>query len=267
MARDSSILPTLLSAIIFMTCVGGEVLAAGGPVRPKEANYEAGIEKRDINNAIRYKYPDLPFDGIAETGVKGIYELQVGNGIIYYLASNGYLFQGNIWDGRVNLTQQRVDRLLSAKLKNLPLDIAVKIGDGKNIVIEFSDPDCPYCRKASGFFKERDDVTIYVFFSPLPFHKNAPKKAKWILCAEDSAEAYNSVMAGEMDVDFELTPKFEEKVSAVLDKHIAVSKEMGVRGTPDFYVNGIHVPGADIERIRNLIEINGKEVIVDNEKQ
>jgi len=55
-----------------------------------------------------------------------------------------------------------------AKLaKTLPLEKAVKIGDGKKVVIEITDPDCPFCRTASEYFSKKTDVIRYVFFAPL----------------------------------------------------------------------------------------------------
>ena len=95
---------------------------------------------------------------------------------------------GEIWtkDGR-NVTAEKRARIAAAKLKDVPLDKAVKIGNGRNKVIEFTDPDCPYCRKAAEFFKGRNDVTLYVFFFPLPIHKDAQAHARYVLCAADKA--------------------------------------------------------------------------------
>ena len=107
---------------------------------------------------------------------------------------------GEIWtkDGK-NITAGKRTRLAAAKLKDVPLDKAVKIGNGKNKVIEFTDPDCPYCRKAAAFFKGRDDVTRYVFLFPLPIHKDAEAHARYVLCAADKAHALEEVMSGQLD--------------------------------------------------------------------
>lgn len=46
----------------------------------------------------------------------------------------------------LNLTQIRL-------VEELPLDKAIKIGTGPIKVVEVTDPDCPYCRKASQFLR------------------------------------------------------------------------------------------------------------------
>ena len=41
----------------------------------------------------------------------------------------------------------------SAWGETLNLDKALKIGTGKTTIIEFTDPDCPYCRQLHGELK------------------------------------------------------------------------------------------------------------------
>jgi hypothetical protein len=66
-------------------------------------------------------------------------------------------------------------------------------------VVEYTDPDCPFCRKGSEFFRNRRDVTRYVFFNPLPMHPQAREKAQYVLSAQDKAKAYEEVMSGKLD--------------------------------------------------------------------
>ena len=108
----------------------------------------------------------------------------MGPNIIYFHPEKDLLMFGEIWtkDGK-NMTAEKKGQARFARLKDLPLDKAVKIGNGRNKVIEFTDPDCPYCRKASAFLKGRKDVTRYVFFFPLPIHKEAEAHARYVLCS------------------------------------------------------------------------------------
>jgi len=52
---------------------------------------------------------------------------------------------------------------VSAAAADLDLSKALVIGNGPKTVIEFTDPDCPFCRKAASYFANRTDVTKYVF--------------------------------------------------------------------------------------------------------
>ena len=56
---------------------------------------------------------------------------------------------------------------IAARLEQIPLDKAVEIGNGRKNGRPLTDPDCPYCRKVSEYFKTAKDITQYVFFIPL----------------------------------------------------------------------------------------------------
>jgi len=205
--------------------------------------------------SLKKDYPNLYFEGIKETEIKGLYEVVSGLNVFYYHPKTGYIFLGEIHtkDGK-NLTTERINELISTKIKNLPLDKAIKIGNGKNTVIEFTDPDCPFCRKASEYFRKRDDVTRYVFFFPiLTLHPQAEDKAIYILCAKDNVKAYEEVMKGKLD-----GKKFEvcdnKEVALKIEKHKQVGRDIGVQGTPSFIINGQFVRGADFQKIESLLK-------------
>jgi len=160
----------------------------------------AGQSETEVRQALTKTFPGIKVGEIRSSDIPGLYEIEAGSNIIYFYPEKGLLVFGEIWtkDGR-NVTAEKRTQLAAAKLKDLPLDKAVKIGNGRNKVIEFTDPDCPYCRKAAAFFKGRDDVTLYVFFFPLPIHKDAEAHARYVLCAADKAHALEEVMSGQLD--------------------------------------------------------------------
>lgn len=148
----------------------------------------------------------------------------------------------------VTLTHLQAD-VSKQVLENLPLEMAVKIGNGPNTVIEVTDPDCPYCRKGSEFFDQRSDVTRYVFFMPLPNHKNAPAKARYILSAKDQAKAYEEVFSGK----FDQVPVPEVDDQGLLSEHMRIASMLGVRGTPAYWANGTQVSGLDTNKLNQLL--------------
>ena len=160
----------------------------------------AGQSETEVRQALTKTFPGIKVGEIRSSDIPGLYEIEAGSNIIYFYPEKGLLVFGEIWtkDGR-NITAEKRAQLSAARLKDLPLDKAVKIGNGRNKVIEFTDPDCPYCRKAAAFFKGRDDVTLYVFFFPLPIHKDAEAHARYVLCAADKAHALEEVMSGKYD--------------------------------------------------------------------
>lgn len=128
---------------------------------------------------------------------------------------------------------------------------AVVIGSGPKTVIEFTDPDCPFCRKASKYFEGRKDVTRYVFFYPLPIHRKAKDKVRYILSQPDKAGAYHEVMSGRLDSapSFNSTPKGIK----LQEEQLEIAKRNKVTSTPTFMIFGRIIEGFDQKRIEEAL--------------
>ena len=134
---------------------------------------------------------------------------------------------------------------------NLDSGKSVTIGSGSKTVIEFTDPDCPFCRKAANYFEGRSDVKRHVFFYPLPSHPRAKEKARFILSMPDKARAYHDVMSGKMDAAPQLasTP---EGVKLQEDQ-LEIAKKNKVNSTPTFMINGRIIVGFDRKKIEEAL--------------
>ncbi len=137
-------------------------------------------------------------------------------------------------------------------LKGIPLDKAIRIGSGRHLVIEVSDPDCRFSRRMNHYWGMRKDVTRYIFLVALKNHPEAPQKARYILAASDQARSYQEVFAGGLD--------FEEKLSArhdddrgLLEIHRQVAARLGAIGTPTYLVEGVLISGAKVHEIERLL--------------
>lgn len=135
-----------------------------------------------------------------------------------------------------------------------PLDFgkAITIGSGPKTVVEFTDPDCPFCRKASKYFEGRRDLTRHVFFFPLPRHPKAKEKAQYILSQTDRAAAYHDVMSGKMDT----VQKFEgitPKGIKLQEEQLEAAKGQKVNSTPTFMINGRIIVGFDQKKIEEAL--------------
>lgn len=211
--------------------------------------------KTETDN-LKKNFPNLRVDSVKESPIKGLYEIVAGNQVFYF-SPDGYLMFGELWskDGK-NLTAEMREKVLAEKVKSIPLGKALKIGSGPRQVIEFTDPDCPYCRKVDEFLAKRTDVTRYVFFFPLrQIHPDAEKKARYILSQKDREKAFREVVSGALDG--KPAPESVHQ-DAMLEEMELVAKSVGVRGTPALWIDGTAVNGADIPRITALLD--GKEV-------
>ena len=214
----------------------------------------AAQSETEVRQVLAKTFPGIKAGEISGSDIPGLYEVEAGSNVIYFYPEKGLLVFGEIWtkDGR-NVTAEKRARFAAAKLKDVPLEKAVKIGNGRNKVIEFTDPDCPYCRKASAFFKGRDDVTLYIFFFPLPIHKDAEAHARYVLCAADKAHALEEVMSGNTTEKWTRLRR-REGGSALLKEHMDLGTKLGVRATPAFWINGQYVAGANIPAIEGLLD-------------
>jgi thiol:disulfide interchange protein DsbC len=134
----------------------------------------------------------------------------------------------------------------------LDLSKAVKVGSGKIMVIEFTDPDCPYCKKAEGYFQARPQVTRYIYFIPLASHPASKGKVQYILSAKDKAKAYREVVSGNFDGS-KLAAITPEGIR-LQKQHQEIAKENNVKNTPTFMIYGRIVTGFDLNKLEPLLK-------------
>jgi thiol:disulfide interchange protein DsbC len=210
-------------------------------------------DSTSVKASINKAFPKIQVGEVSKTDVDGMFEVVSEGHIFYYHLKTGTIFTGEMVRNGRSMTAVRKGEMANTIFKGIPLSSTVQIGKGKKTVIEFSDPDCPFCRRVDEFLAKRNDVTIRLFLYPLSFHKDARKKSLQVLCADDGAEAYRDVMAGKYDKSFNLPDGCEAKNSARLDQHIELANKLGVNGTPAFWINGERVDGADIKRLEQLL--------------
>lgn len=139
----------------------------------------------------------------------------------------------------------------SAAAAGMDLSKAITIGTGPKTVVEFTDPDCPFCRKASRYFEGRADVTRHIFFYPLARHPKAREKAQVVLSMPDKARGYHDVMSGRMDsAELPLPTSEGVKLQA---QHVEISRKQKVDSTPTFMINGRIIEGFDLGKIEELL--------------
>jgi len=221
-----------------LLCLSGVSSAAADAVKPEAA--------------LRAAFPQVNFDTITASEIPGLYEVVAGQNIFYYYPEKDLIVTGEIIGKDLkSRTAERRGVLALKVVKSLPLDKAVKVGDGKKVVIEFTDPDCPYCRKASEYFTKRTDVTRYVFFAPLA-HPAAITKVEYILGAQNKAEAYDAMMLGQ-EIPASAKPA-SDAIKALAQEHLAMARKVGIQGTPTFFINDQQVVGGDAKRFDELLK-------------
>lgn len=198
-------------------------------------------------------FPKHNFESITPTKIKGVFEVYTGNQIYYYMPEADVILAGSIItkDG-INLTHDSNISKIAKKMATLPLDDALKIGNGKTTVVEFVDSNCYHCRQSFNFFSKRKDVTIYVFFFPLS--QDSERKIRYIFCAKDKVKTYEDVMAGKLDNRASLKICTDKKVDEAVNTHSRLASQTGINATPLFYIKGQVVDGFEAAIIENLLK-------------
>ena len=145
-------------------------------------------------------------------------------------------------------------------------------------IIEFSDYECPFCKRAEASVQQvlttyGDKVRFVYRNFPLPMHKDARPAAEAALCAnaqgkfwEYHAKLFASSdlskdklqsMAAEVGLD---RGKFDAcfdktEFTKAIDKDVEDGSNVGVNGTPAFFINGRMLSGAQpFEKFKEVID-------------
>lgn len=202
-----------------------------------------------VRDNLRKSFPKAPVDGIKSTQIDGLYEIESGDNIFYYYPKSENIIVGEIYtkEGK-NITAEARNSIIEKKVGSIDTSKAIKIGNGRNVVIEFTDPDCPFCRKSFDYFKTKTDITHYVFLFPVPsLHPKSTEKSEWILSQKDKVSAFNDVLSGKFDNS---SPQgVTEEGKKLLREHKQIADKVHVNGTPMFFVNNKFIAGANFPAI------------------
>jgi len=173
-------------------------------------------------------------------------------------------------------------------------DARVKLEQGVNgsakgpakapvLIVEFSDMQCPHCRKAAPLVEqllalEPDAHFVFQNF-PLPAHNWAEKAAGYVDCVgqasndavwkfisktfdeQDNINAANAdeklkaiATASGVNADDIAACSTKPDTKARVEASIALGKSVGVTGTPTLFINGRNASGASVEAQKKIAD-------------
>jgi thiol:disulfide interchange protein DsbC len=197
-----------------------------------------------IRKNLAERLPNLPkIDEVRKTPMEGLYEVRINNSDIFYTDKQGnYLLQGSLIDtkARVDLTEQRVEKLTAIPFKDLPFKDSFTIvrGNGKRTLAVFEDPNCGYCKKFERDLMKVDNVTVHVFLYPI-LSADSGEKSRNIWCAKDKGKTFLDWMVNDV------TPPSASCDTAAVSRNVEFGKKSRINGTPALiFADGSRVPGA-----------------------
>ncbi|NML15109.1 DsbC family protein [Azohydromonas caseinilytica] len=205
----------------------------------------ASAQEAQIRKNLADRLPNLPkIDEVSRTSVPGLWEVRIGNDVMYTDEKGDHLIQGHIVDTRTrtDLTEQRLNKLSAIDFASLPLKdaVVIKQGSGARKLAVFVDPNCGYCKRFEKDLASVKDVTVYTFLYPI-LGPDSDAKSKAIWCAKDPAKTWRDWMLNGV------TPPraMGECDSNALQRNVAFGKKHRVQGTPALvFEDGTRVPGA-----------------------
>jgi len=150
--------------------------------------------------------------------------------------------------------------------------------DAPVTVIEWSDFQCPFCAQAAALVNQLteaypNDVRVVYKNYPLPFHQQAMPAAKAAIAAgrqgkffemhDKLFENYRTLApekypqwAAELglDVDRFNRDMAAPETAALVTEEMKQAGQVGVRGTPSFFINGKQPPGRSFEVYKSIID-------------
>jgi thiol:disulfide interchange protein DsbC len=200
---------------------------------------------KEAQQQLQQTFTNLQFEDFGPSPVKGpIYQASAGGRIIYYAPESEHLLFAAVYDRNgLNLTALAQDASAQRKLGALDTSKALAIGPADApAVIEFTDPDCPYCRALDRFWAakaaEGKPVRRLIYFVS-GIHPEAAAKAEHILCSQDKAAAFKAIYAGAAPESLRTCAEGAAKVRSDAE---AVTR-IGVSGTPTIIADGKLISG------------------------
>lgn len=194
----------------------------------------------EIRQSLQSKLPDIGnVEHVEKTPYSGLYEVVIGDQLLYTDEQGKYLFEGRVIDikSRRDVTEDRRRKLFAVEFDKLPFELAIKKvkGNGKRRMAYFSDPNCGYCKRLESELSKVSDVTLYLFLHPI--FQGSDEIVRNVYCAKDPFSAWDELML-----------KKNAPASATCEmpsgKLAALARKMHVTGTPNLiFGNGVQVPG------------------------
>jgi thiol:disulfide interchange protein DsbC len=202
-------------------------------ITQSQASENKCLTKEEAEKNIKALFPNNKIDQFNESPIPCVYEIIQDGRIIYTDGKN--IIIGHILDktGK-DLTAEKEEQIASMNIDKIDLSKAIKIGNGKVEVIEFTNPECPFCRRAEEMLKPAENkITRYIFFLPLEqIHPKAKELSCKILNSKEKDKTYKAIMEDKIKSG----ENCKEENKKVLESHIQTAMDLKIQGTPTFFV-------------------------------
>lgn len=229
------------------------------PISSAQLVEAAGEAERQLQQT----FTNLRFEEFGPAPVEGpIYQATAGGRIIYYAPQSAHLLFATVYDRNgVNLTALAQEQGATRRLKAIDPAKALAIGPvDAPTVIEFTDPDCPYCHALDRFWSakaaEGKPVRRLIFFVS-GIHPTAAAKAEHILCSADREAAFRAAYSGQTPPVLRQCAQGRAKVA----EDAELVAKVGVSGTPTLVADGKLISGFQQAELEAFLDRHAKPAL------
>ena len=229
-----------------MAIMAAGLLAGSAQAGPSPEVQKQLIDARARAEAdLRMTFGKLQFENFGPAPLKGpIYQAVAGGRMIYYAPESQHIIFGSVYskDG-LNVTALDQEKIAAQKISRLDTSVALALGPkGAPEIVEFTDPDCPYCRAYDRFIKTKAAAgkpvrRLVIFVAGI--HPEAASKAEHILCSPDPEREFELIYQGYKPADLRTCPEGEKKLAQMT----GVVRSASVTGTPTLVAGGKVISG------------------------
>ncbi|HKX80196.1 MAG TPA: DsbC family protein [Novosphingobium sp.] len=199
----------------------------------------------EAEQQLKQSFTNLRFEDFGPAPVKGpLYQAVAGGRIVYFAPESEHLLFAAIYDKNgINLTALAQDAGARKRMASIDPADALVIGPaGAPKVIEFTDPDCPYCQALDRYWMakaaEGKPVQRLIYFVS-GIHPEASAKAEHILCSPDKAASFKALYSGQRPPALRKCAAGTAKIA----RDAETVRKMGISGTPTLIVDGKLISG------------------------
>ncbi|MEO0880550.1 MAG: thioredoxin fold domain-containing protein, partial [Pseudomonadota bacterium] len=243
--------PSILAALAMSTALTALAVSPSNaqpqqPVTPDQSV----IAKAEAQMGVTFS--NMSIVDFRESPIDGLYQADIGGRIVYYypddqdgdgVPEDSMLIFGQIFNqAGVDLTSLALQETQAKRQELVDLDKALVLGPpDAPAIVEFSNPDCGYCRSLNRFLESEAEqghpVRRKIIFSA--WSAASLKKVEHILCAEDQEASFNEVYGGVQPETLTTCPEGK----ALAEAHAHMSRSVGIQGTPTLWLDGRSVEG------------------------
>lgn len=226
-------------------CASLAAVALSGAVHAQERS-QTNVERDFLTRAERQMgatFHNLSITDFRPGPMPGLFEASIGGRVVYYSPEPELIIFGQIFDkAGKDLTAEALQKAQQRKMGAVDLKQALVLGPpGAPEIVEFTNPDCGFCRNLSRYLaveaEQGRTVRRRIIFTT--FNAASRRKAEHILCSKDPERAFEEIYASGAPKTLASCAEGKAKVEA----HAQMARAAGVQATPTLWLDGRPVEG------------------------